>query len=280
MPDVRLTTTRPARASPAASRISRTARWSSTPPGYALDAAADDVDARRFERLLAEARQADTPQVRLALLRDALALWRGPVLADLADADFARPVITRLEEARLTAVEDRAEAMLALGEHGPLVGELADLLERHPLRRLHAAHMRALYGVGRRGEALAVYDRLRVRLAEELGLEPSAEPAALRQSILEDDPALTRPPDRAATGARPLTNLPSPVSSLVGRDAAIERVSALLKAGRLVTLNGMAGVGKTRLALAVAERAAATGRDDYPDGVWLAEPASIEPSNA
>ncbi|GLW66748.1 SARP family transcriptional regulator [Actinomadura rubrobrunea] len=252
----------------------------SRPPGYALDVAADDVDARRFERLLGEARRADAPQARLALLRDALALWRGPVLADLADADFARPVITRLEEARLTAVEDRAEAMLALGEHGPLVGELAGLLERHPLReRLHAAHMRALYGVGRRGEALAVYDRLRLRLAEELGLEPSAELAALRQSILEDHPTQPRPQGRTTAAARPLTNLPSPVSSLVGRDAAIERVSALLKEGRLVTLNGMAGVGKTRLALAVAERAAATGRDDYPDGVWLAELAPMEPEN-
>ncbi|MCP2094457.1 MULTISPECIES: BTAD domain-containing putative transcriptional regulator [Actinosynnema] len=235
-------------------------------PGYRLDVT--DLDAHRFERLLARARDSADPRARAAALGDALSAWRGPALADLADADFARAATARLEELRLTALEDRADAMLELGDHSLLVGELADLLVRHPLReRLHAAHMRALYGAGRQGEALAAFDALRVRLAEELGVEPGAELVALHGSVLRRDLALVPRPSPITTSARPVTNLPTPVSGLVGREAAVVQVRALLDAGRLVTLHGVGGVGKTRLAVEVASRVA----DDYPDGVWLVE---------
>ncbi|MCE6998114.1 winged helix-turn-helix domain-containing protein [Saccharothrix sp. S26] len=243
----------------------------SRPPGYLLDVPADAVDARRFTALLASAHETTDLRAKAALLGDALAQWRGAVLADFADADFARPVVARLEELRLTALEDRAEVMLGLGEHGLLVGELGDLLARHPLReRLRAAHMRALYGSGRQSEALASFDALRVTLAEELGLEPSAELVALRQAILQQDLAPTLTP--ITTAARPLTNLPAPMTPLIGRDAAMAQVRALLDASRLVTLNGIGGVGKTRLALATAAGVA----DAYPDGVWLAELSTLE----
>ncbi|MBW4716739.1 BTAD domain-containing putative transcriptional regulator [Saccharothrix obliqua] len=245
----------------------------SRPPGYLLAVRDDDVDARRFAALLAASHGTADLRARAALLGDALALWRGPALADFADAEFARPVVARLEEQRLTALEDRAEVMLGLGEHRLLVGELGDLLARHPLReRLRAAHMRALYGAGRQSEALADFDRLRVALAEQLGLEPSAELVALRQAILERDPHLAPTPTPITTAARPLTNLPAALTPLIGRDAAIGQVRALLDASRLVTLNGIGGVGKTRLALAAAAEVA----DQHPDGVWLAELATLE----
>ncbi|WP_169808819.1 AfsR/SARP family transcriptional regulator, partial [Microtetraspora fusca] len=134
-------------------------------PGYALRIDPDALDAVRFARLVRESRPAE-----------ALELWRGAAFADFADAEFLRPVIARLEDARLAAVEDLAEARLAAGE--PV--DVAELVAAHPLReRLRAAHMRALYRAGRQSEALASYADLRERLAEELGLDPSPEPAEL-----------------------------------------------------------------------------------------------------
>ncbi|MGH3839618.1 MAG: AfsR/SARP family transcriptional regulator, partial [Pseudonocardiaceae bacterium] len=190
--------------------VSRTA-------GYLLQVGADAVDAGRFETLLARARAANQPAASAALLAEALAIWRGPALSDFADDSFAQPAITRLEEQRLTAVEEHIEARLALGEHGALVGELDALVARHPLReRLRAAHMRALYLAGRQAEALDTYQQLRTRLADELGLDPGPELARLLQAILTHDPALavrTPPAPRR-------TNLLAPLSSLVGRTAA------------------------------------------------------------
>ncbi|WP_327039639.1 BTAD domain-containing putative transcriptional regulator [Micromonospora maris] len=240
----------------------------SRPPGYLLDVSDHDVDARRFEYRLRRARAATDTRDRVSILGDALAEWRGPALADFTDAEFARPAIARLEEQRLTALEDRAHAMLELGEHRLLVSELADLVVRHPMReRLRAAHMRALYGSGRQSEALAGFDELRELLAEELGVEPGTELVTLRQSILERDPVLAPSPTPITTTARPVTNLPAPVSGLIGRDAAVVQVRALLEASRLVTLHGIGGVGKTSLALAAARQVAG----QYPDGVWLVE---------
>ncbi|TDC89112.1 AfsR/SARP family transcriptional regulator, partial [Nonomuraea deserti] len=158
--------------------------------GYVLDVADEAVDAGRFTALTSRARTAAGPRERAALLGDALALWRGPAYADFIDEDFARAAITRLEEQRLLALEEQAEARLELGEHGPLAGELGDLTNRHPLReRLRAAHMRALYGAGRASEALDGYQDLRRRLKEELGLEPGPELAALHRDILRQNPA-------------------------------------------------------------------------------------------
>ncbi|RCG23956.1 AfsR/SARP family transcriptional regulator [Sphaerisporangium album] len=243
------------------------------PAGYLLDVPAEAVDARRFHALVAEARATDDPRVRASLLADALALWRGPAYADFADDAFTRPAVARLDEQRLTACEDQAEARLALGEHTLLADELAEVLRRYPLReRLRAAHMRALYRAGRQSEALDGYEELRVRLTDELGLDPGADLVALHRAILNQDPSLDPPPGRHTATARPVTNLPAPLTDLIGREEAVDDVRAQLQTSRLVTLTGPGGVGKTRLALETAGGLV----DSYADGVWLVELAVLE----
>ncbi|GAA0394868.1 SARP family transcriptional regulator [Acrocarpospora corrugata] len=235
-------------------------------PGYALRTGLETVDAARFTQLTTQAQDSADPRTVVALLGDALALWRGTAFADFADDEFTRPAIARLDEQRLAALEQWAEARLELGEHSLLAGELADLTARHPLReRLRAAHIRALYMAGRQSEALADYADLRDRLADELGLDPSPELVALHQAILNQDPALSTVP-----GIR--TNLPEPLSDLIGRENAVTEVSTLLEKARLVTLTGSGGVGKTRLALETARGMA------FPDGVWLVELAALNGS--
>ncbi|WP_371825766.1 BTAD domain-containing putative transcriptional regulator [Nonomuraea turcica] len=240
-------------------------------PGYVLRVEPDTVDAGRFETLLGRAQHADDPSERASLLRQALALWRGGAYAEFADEPFAQAAVARLDEQRLVAMEELAEARLGLGEHALVAAELADLVARHPLReRLRAVHVRALYLAGRQSEALAAYEDLRRRLREEFGADPSAELAGLHRAILRQDPAL----DVAA--ARPPTNLPASLSGLVGREEAVTEVRALLRANRLVTLTGPGGVGKTRLALAAADLfTGAPGGGGFDGGVWLVELASL-----
>lgn len=242
-------------------------------PGYLLAADEGAVDVRRFETLRARAGAAGEPHA-AATLGEALALWRGPALADFADDDFARPAVTRFEEQRLTTLEEHGEARLALGEHATLAGELDDLVTRHPLReRLRAVQLRALYRAGRQAEALAAYQQLRTRLAEDLGVDPGPELAQLHQAILTQDPAVAAPTTAQHTTqhtdqhTRPRTNLPASLSSLVGRTASVGDVRKQLDNARLVTLTGPGGVGKTRLAL----QAAAELVDDMPDGAWVVE---------
>ncbi|MGP3914493.1 BTAD domain-containing putative transcriptional regulator [Nonomuraea sp. 10N515B] len=229
-------------------------------PGYLLRPDPGALDAERFAHLLTQAEAADSPRTRAKLLGEALGLWRGPAYADFADEEYTRSAIVRLEEQRLSALEQHAEARLELGEHGLLVGELGDLVARHPLReRLRAVHMRALYRAGRQSEALASYGELRERLADELGLDPGPDLVALHQAILGQDPSLSVPADR------PLTNLPAALSKLIGRDEALAEVCALVGEERLVTLTGSGGVGKTRLALETANHLL----DAFADGTWL-----------
>ncbi|MFW5416106.1 winged helix-turn-helix domain-containing protein [Nocardiopsis sp. CNT-189] len=176
-----------------------------SPPGYLLDTAPDSLDADRFTALTGQARAAEDPGRRAALLADALALWRGPALADFADEPFAPAAAARLEERRVIALEEQAEARLALGDHADLAADLADPVRLHPFReRLRAAHIRALYRSGRQTEALASYEDLRTRLADDLGLDPGPELAALHQAVLEQSPSLApppRPPDRPRPAA-------------------------------------------------------------------------------
>ena len=230
-------------------------------PGYLLRAEPDDVDATRFRALTGQAETADG-RSKVALLTEALALWRGPALAEFADEPFAQPVIQRLEEDRLVAQENLADARLALGEHAALTTELAELVRQHPLReRLRALQLRALYAAGRQSEALASYEELRRRLADELGLDPGPELSALHRSILAQDPALASP------GPEIGAQLPVPLTELVGRTAAVRSVRTLVGESRLVTLTGPGGVGKTRLALETAHRLAGS----FAGGAWLVE---------
>ncbi|MFI7087232.1 BTAD domain-containing putative transcriptional regulator [Streptomyces anulatus] len=243
-------------------------------PGYRLRTDGDAVDSGRFHRLAAGARSTGDPRERAALLADALAVWRGPAFADFADEEFARAARDRLDEQRLTALEEQAEARMELGEHALVADELGDLVAQHPLReRLRTAHVRALYLAGRQGAALSSYAELREQLAENLGVDPSPGLAALHRSILDQDPRLTAAPSPTTSAVRPATNIPAALTELIGRSGAMDELRSLLAANRLVTLTGAGGVGKTRLALAMASQVV----DRFPGGVRLAEFAVLDP---
>ncbi|MFF3827196.1 BTAD domain-containing putative transcriptional regulator [Streptomyces griseus] len=232
----------------------------------------DSVDALEFQELAERARAHREPSVRAELFAGALALWRGPAYADVAESLFARGEITRLEELRLNVVEEHAEARLSRGEHTALAAELGALVDLHPLReRLRTTHMRALYRAGRQGDALGSFQDLRRRLAEELGASPGPEASALHEAILRQETRLATP---AVGSPSSRTNLPAPLTELIGRREAADQLLARLAPGgdtRLVTLTGLGGVGKTRLAVAAARDA--SGR--FADGVWLVELAGL-----
>jgi DNA-binding SARP family transcriptional activator len=172
-------------------------------PGYVLYVDPTELDLTRFEQLVAEARRA-SPESAAAKLRDALALWRGPPLGDLAYEEFAQAEIARLEEMRLGAVEQRLEADLALGRHAELVPELETLVARHPLReRFRYQLMLALYRSERQAEALQAYRQARQELSDELGLEPSESLKQLEAAILRQDPELAPTADPARVTALP-----------------------------------------------------------------------------
>ncbi|GAA3952498.1 BTAD domain-containing putative transcriptional regulator [Actinomadura viridis] len=235
--------------------------------GYLLRTPPGAVDAERFTALAVQGRVTDDLREREAVLGEALALWRGPVYDGHGDEDFARPVIRRLEELRLAVFEARARALLELGRPGPLTAEIDELVAVHPFREgLRALQMRALYQAGRQGEALAAYQDLRERLAEELGVDPAPELTALHRSILRQDAALAAPPVRRAR-----TNVPAPLTALIGRDGEPDGVRSRLRTARLVTLTGPGGVGKTRLAVETAATMAALDAAGFPDGIRLVE---------
>jgi DNA-binding SARP family transcriptional activator len=196
-------------------------------PGYLLRLRDDALDLGRFERLTAEADRArGLDDARAAgLLREALALWRGPPLADLAYEPFARAAVERLEELRLAALEEQVEAELALGRHAALVPELEALVAEQPLReRLRGQLMLALYRAGRQAEALEAYRATRQALVESFGLEPSEPLQALERAILTHDPALELGAARAPSGASVVLVAPS-------RD---DRIAALVELAALV----------------------------------------------
>ncbi|WPO72522.1 BTAD domain-containing putative transcriptional regulator [Streptomyces sp. KN37] len=255
-------------------------------PGYLLrvdPAAGDEVDAVRFGELVGGARGEADPRIRAGLLTEALQLWRGPAYADFGDAEFVRVSAQRLAEQRLAVLEERAEARLAFGDHAAVIGELAELVGRHPLReRLRGVQMRALYLAGRQSEALASYGELRERLARELGVDPGPELTSLRDAILRQElllepgsslpaqpPAAPRPPSQRRGHDLPRTNLPAPLTALVGREPCVDELQRLLDVSRLVTLTGPGGVGKTRLAVEAASRA--VGGERFSDGAWIVE---------
>ncbi len=219
----------------------------SQPAGYRLAVEPDRVDLHRFTRLAREGRQALTTNehARAAkLLRDALDLWRGPALADVRDAPFAEAQAARLDELRVAAVEDRAEADLAIGESRAVIGELTELCAAHPLReRPRVLLMRALAANGRQAEALTVFEDARRVLADELGADPSPELAATHLAVLRAEPA-PEPP-----------KIPAQLTTFIGREPELARIAGLLGTGRLVTLTGPGGAGKTRLSIEAGGRA-------------------------
>jgi predicted ATPase/DNA-binding SARP family transcriptional activator len=241
--------------------------------GYRLRADPDEVDVERFERLVARGRcqQADGESEKAAeTLREALALWRGPALADVVYEPFAQSESARLEELRTVALEERIDADLALARHHDLVPELEALVPAHPAReRLHAHLMLALYRSGRQAEALETFRRARRALRDELGLEPGPELQELQQAILRQDAVLRI----EAPELRARRHLPAPATTLVGRRAELAELARLVRSGtaRLVTLTGAGGIGKTRLALQVAHDLA----DAFADGVFFVDLAHL-----
>jgi predicted ATPase/DNA-binding SARP family transcriptional activator len=259
------------------------------PPGYVLDVGAEQVDALRFEQLLAEARQRHgRPAEVLGSLDEAVGLWRGPAYAGFEDG-IARSASLRLRELRATAIEDRAAARLALGESGGLVGELEAEIAEQPLReRLVALLMEALAVSDRQAEALAAYRAYRQRLADGTGLEPSPairqlEGRVLRGELAGRDPEPAVGSSSSAPQAAPRTTgggPPVPVTSLIGRQGELAELRTALGRQRVVTLTGTGGVGKTRLAAEVAAEVAAGHGHDRREVAWIelgavADPASI-----
>jgi predicted ATPase/DNA-binding SARP family transcriptional activator len=261
--------------------------------GYLLAIEAGDLDADVFACGVRDGRDAlDTgdPARAREMLTEALALWRGPPLAEVGFEDFAQPEIRRLEELRSVALEARVDAGLQLGHHAGLVGELQGLLAEQPAReRVASQLMLALYRSGRQADALDVYQRTRAHLTQELGLEPGPALKSLQSQILEHAPSLqpnasrhrwahqpvgSEPErtDREITGPT-LAALPVVPTPTIGREAEVEAVGRVLGGpdARLVTLTGPGGVGKTRLALVVAR----TIESSFPDGVCWVELAGL-----
>jgi predicted ATPase/DNA-binding SARP family transcriptional activator len=252
------------------------------PVGYRLTIPPGEIDAWAFEQgvTAARARLADGDHAAAAEeFRGALRMWRGPALADVADAAFAAATIARLSELRLAATEDRIDADLALGRGAELVPEVEELAGEHPLReRLRGQLMRALYAAGRQADALAVFEDTRSALADALGVDPSPALAAVHLAILRAElpagppPAAAARPDPPAPRAGRPHNLPAQLTSFVGRDDELERVARrLLDEARLITLTGPGGAGKTRLSVEVGARVA----DQVPDGVWFVPLAPV-----
>jgi predicted ATPase/DNA-binding SARP family transcriptional activator/Tfp pilus assembly protein PilF len=252
--------------------------------GYRLVVADDELDAARFDALAeqgAAALATDDPDRAADLLREALALWRGPAFGDLAHETVMSGYAASLDERRLSVLEDRIDADLALGRHGPLVAELERLVTQHPLReRLRGQQMLALYRSGRQADALAAYADARRYLVDELGIEPGPALRELERAVLEHDPALGAPRElpsplrKDPIARRFMPRLPTPVSSLVGRDQDPDAVADLLRRPnvRLVSLTGPGGVGKTTVAIELAHRLVA----DFADGAAFVELAPLQ----
>ncbi|MEH1129108.1 AfsR/SARP family transcriptional regulator [Micromonospora sp. CPCC 206061] len=238
--------------------------------GYSLLLDRGELDAARFADALQAgeaALAAGDPASATGRLRAALEGWRGRPYEDLADEPAVAIEVARLEELRLAAIEQRVEADLSLGPPGGLIGELVELVERHPYReRLTGQLMRALYGQGRQGEALAAYRRTRALLRDQLGLEPGAELRRLERMVLIGEPA---------AGPRP-AQLPADLPYFTGRAAELATVDSRWAPGAMVTVvvAGPAGVGKTALAVHWAHRMA----DRFPDGQVYVNLRGFDPS--
>jgi predicted ATPase/DNA-binding SARP family transcriptional activator len=252
------------------------------PTGYRLTVPSCEVDAWAFEKLVADARArlAEGSHAEAAgLLRQALTLWRGPALADVADASFATATITRLSELKIAATEDRIDADLALGRGAGLVHEVEELATEHPLReRLRGQLMRALYAAGRQADALGVFEDTRLALADALGVDPSPALAAVHLAILRGEPqppvsqpAMPPPPQASLPPPPRLTNLPAQLTSFVGRSDEMNHAAEMLTESRLITLTGPGGAGKTRLSVEVG----VSILDQAPDGVWFVPLAPV-----
>jgi predicted ATPase/DNA-binding SARP family transcriptional activator len=264
-------------------------------PGYVLVVEDGDLDASRFQRQVASVGEdiESDPLRSRAVLEGALSLWRGPAFSEFVDDLGLAAEKTRLDETRQRALEQLADTHLALDDAPGAIALLETCIADRPLREsFRAKQMLALYRCGRHPEAVRAYQRFHAELSTELGLQPSTALANLEKLILQQDPSLDRrPPGKCGsvvppplnrapvpdTGGGPHVPLPLPLNTFIGRDEDLRELGELLSGSRMVTLTGPGGVGKTRLALRLAEANA----DRFSDGVWLCDLAAIrEPSLA
>src|SRR5262245_5215908 len=233
------------------------------PPGYRLRVGLDQLDAFRFEHMTEEAAEAlsrGDADAAAALLRQALALWRGPPLADLRYEPFAQAAIARLEELRLAALERRIEADLLRGANGQLVAELEELVRDHPLREQLRAHlMLALYRGGRQADAVRVYHETRRILDDELGIEVSPALRELAGMLLRQEPSLelagpARHGEAPAAARNPYKGLrafgEADARDFFGREAMSRELVERVGDERFVAVVGPSGSGKSSLVLA------------------------------
>ncbi len=257
-------------------------RLQTRPGGYMLVVDAGEIDSARFERQVQEAlgTLSTNPSRAADLLVEGLAWWCGHAFAEFADDLALRAESTRLGEVRQRAAEALVEARLALADWAGAIEQLETCISNWPLREaFRAQQMLALYRSGRQPEALRAFQRFRTDLGSELGLEPSASLSDLEAQIVRHDPSLhgapiERPSSRPAqepAARRPHGNLPLSMNALLGRDAELTDLTIVVGTVRLLTLTGPGGVGKTRLAMRLAEQVA----PDYPDGAWLCDLTAI-----
>ncbi len=239
-----------------------------TPAGYRLAVDVGDVDADRFKRAIERARRTGAGQQKRETLQAALELWRGEPYGDAHDETWLAPTIAGLRDLRGDALESLAETLLEQGEPEQALSETHHAVTDYPTReRLISAVMLALYQVGRQHEALEMFESLRRRLADDLGVDPSPDVRELHGRLLRQESALAPKP---SSGAAPRSgvgrsNVPAETAPLIGRRHERQQITTLLDASRLVTLTGIGGVGKTRLALHIARDRQA----DTEHGVWF-----------
>lgn len=241
--------------------------------GYRIVVETDELDASRFEQLALEGRAAlarhDAEGASLQL-KEALSIWRGAAFIEFADEAFARDEAVRLNELRLATLEQRIWADLELGHHGDVVEELQDLVMRQPFHEAFWEQlMLALYRCRRQAEALRVYQKARLNLADELGIEPGPALTRMEERILAQDPGLEHMPGAAADKAPGV--LPLQRTSFVGRQRELAQGAKLLEESRLLTLTGPPGSGKTRLALQLASDHV----NRFPHGAFFVPLAAI-----
>jgi predicted ATPase/DNA-binding SARP family transcriptional activator len=244
--------------------------------GYVLRLGDDELDCDRFAELVADglaAQQRGDAVAALAHLTAGLALWRGPALGEFHDEAFAAQSVARWESLRQQAWEARIQAELDQGRHAQVIGELEAAVRHQPLREPLWRHlMTALYRSGRQGDALAAFGRARAELADQLGLDPGPQLQATHRAILDHDPDLLGPaPAAAATDPLP-GNVPTPLTTFVGRTRDLTDVLSAVWQSRLVSVTGVGGVGKSRLAIEVCLRC----RPAFPGGVWWVELAAVQ----
>ena len=235
--------------------------------GYRLQA---DTDVQVFRDRVTQAQRAAARQDLAAAAeeyRDALAVWRGPALAEVEDADWAEPIAARWHAERSAALRARIDCDIQLGRAATVIPELEDLVRAQPTQEeLTGTLMSALAAAGRPADGLAAYEHLRETLSDELGVDPSPELRDAYQRLLRVTDA-----DQSDVRTHRRTNLRASLTSFLGRDDEVKRLSTLLDQGRLATVVGPGGAGKTRLAGV----AAAQWLDRMPDGVWLVELAPV-----